>query len=88
MSGKNKPYPAVTIAQDRMGCLHLFKGTRKIRKTGPYMWRDARNREADVFIQNSQDVVIILNNLSPKARKSVENGYDIVTNFISDEYFD
>jgi hypothetical protein len=46
----------ITYGMDNMGALHIFKGRKKIYKTGAYMFVDGKNRKADVYIQNEDDV--------------------------------
>lgn len=48
----------ITYGMDNMGALHIFKGRKKIYKTGAYMFVDANNNKADVYIQNEDDVKV------------------------------
>ena len=79
-------YPEITLQMNKMGHVHMWKGTGKIVKTGKYNY-SMNDKEADVYFQNDQDVDAILNDLTPSERSEIEKGYTIVTKNIPDDYF-
>lgn len=80
-------YPETTVQKDGMGSLHMWKGNQNIVKVGTYLYKTKDGRDADVFVQNSDDVEAVLGNLNPEDREHVEKGFKLVTNEIPDEYF-
>ncbi len=75
----------ITIKEDSMGCLHVWKG-----ESTPvgykYTWK-ANGREADLFIQNQEDVQSFLDNLTCDERDQLELGYFVTTRNVPSDYF-
>ena len=55
----------ITYGLDSMGGLHLFKGKRKVYYKGK-MFVDAKGNEADLYIQNNDEVQRTLEDLNDR----------------------
>jgi len=80
-------YPEVTLQQDKMGSLHMWMGNKDLVQTGKYLYKSKDGKDADVFVQNSDDVDAILNHLNPEDREHVVKGFKLVTHEVPDDYF-
>jgi hypothetical protein len=80
------PYPEVTIQQDAMGNLHIWKGKVQPIRTGKYGW-EANGKEADVFIQSKDDIQLSLSDLPGEEREQIEQGHFVTTKYFPDQYF-
>ena len=80
-------YDVVTLQQDAMGSIHMWTGDVGVRRLGKYKFVSDDGREADVYLQSQDDVDAILNALSPDEKTDLENGHEVITKNVSDEYF-
>lgn len=79
-------YPTTTLQMNSMGHLHMWQGEVKPVQTGKYNFA-VNGKEADVYMQNQNDVDSVLNYLSSEEKEELHNGYPVVTNSIPDDYF-
>lgn len=86
LSLKEVNYPSTTLQMDKMGGLHMWRGSVKPIQTGKYSFA-VDGKEADVYVQNQDDVHSVLGSLTGQEKGELEKGYPIVTNNITDEYF-
>ena len=74
----------VTIIEDSMGSLHIWKG--RVQPTGyMYTWK-VDGQWADLYIQDSESRASVLDYLKPAKRKELAFG-NAVTADIPSEYF-
>jgi hypothetical protein len=74
-----------TLIIDSHGCLHIWKGFRKI--TYHPTLPKASGSEADLFIQSCDAIETIRDYITPRQANQLENGYVINCTTLPDEYF-
>lgn len=74
-----------TLKIDAMGSLHMWEGD--VLPVGyKYTWK-AAGKEADVYIQNEDDVISVLLNLTNKEANLLRMGYHVTTKNVPEDYF-
>ena len=74
-----------TIAMDAMGSLHVWTGSHQVQWAGRY-YPLVEGREADLYVQLSQEVQAILDLLPPALAREVQEGWTVHAD-LPDEMF-
>lgn len=77
MTTNFRPYPLVTVRMNRYGHLELWRGGTS----------QLHERDCDLYVQLESDVKSILRALPQSESEDIDNGWNVSTYFISDEYF-
>jgi len=74
------PKDVLTIQQDKMGSLHIWKGEQQIVQHDKYLYSTKAGRKPDFYVQQENDVNDILSHISsPSDKDHVEQGYKLIT---------
>lgn len=69
----------MTIQQDKMGSLHIWKGEQDTVQHDKYLFTTKAGKKPDFYVQRQDDVEAILSHLNPADKEHAESGYKLVT---------
>jgi len=78
-------YDEVTIKQNEMGHLHIWRGRVVPYAVGKHF--KANGKEADLYVQADGDIDAILCFLPKDEREDVKAGWTVVTEWVSERHF-
>ena len=72
----------MTVMQDKMGNLYIWKGEQQVVQHGNYQWTTKAGKNPDFHVKKPEDVQKVLNHLNPSDKEHVESNYKLVTHEI------
>lgn len=79
-------YPKVTITENSMGDLHIWKGENQVNTSNPLNHK-VSGKESDIYFQLQDDIDTAKTYLSKEEVEDLEKGYTIHTTKFPDDYF-